>query len=279
MGKEKDILIKIEAIYKKFCADIKRNMLYGIQDTFIRHPDAERYMTLRTKEFWALQDISFNVNAGDIVGILGTNGSGKTTLMRLIADIYDTNVGSITMTGSYKITPIFALKSGMSPVFSGRENVYIKGAMLGLSREEIDDNFSDILSFSEIGDFIDMPFGNYSSGMGARLAYAIAVATNPNIFIIDEALAVGDDMFKEKCFNHLRTFVQKPKKCVLFVSNNIDKVSRVANRIVVLDKGKLLFDTYNVQEGFDFYLKRGFESLDDHAKQKWLLDNQQSRPS
>lgn len=273
MSKSSNILIDVKGVYKKFCSDIKFNMLYGINDTFFSWLSGKPYMKLRKHEFWALRDINFTVRSGDIVGILGTNGSGKTTLMRLIASIYETNVGEIDMSGDLTITPIFALKSGMSPVFTGMENIYIKGAMLGMTRQEIDDSISDILEFSEISDFIHMPFGNYSSGMGARLAYAIAVATDPNVFIIDEALAVGDDHFKEKCFGHLRSFAGQKDKCVLFVSNNIDKVRRVATRVLVLDKGRLALDTHDIEEGFDYYLNRGFESLDDVEKQKMLLEN------
>lgn len=265
-----NILIDIKDVSKKFCSDIKRNMLYGIKDTFFGIGSSANYMRLRPKEFWALKGINLKIKSGDILGILGTNGSGKTTLMRLIADIYETNVGDISFPFDLKITPIFALKSGMSPVFTGRENIYIKGAMLGMSKAEIDAKFDDILEFSEIERFIDMPFGNYSSGMGARLAYAIAVATDPNVFIIDEALAVGDDHFKAKCFEHLKQFVQGENKCVLFVSNNIDKVQKIANRVIVLDKGYLALDTPDPEKGFDYYLNRGFESLDDFSKQEHL---------
>ena len=276
MSESRQILIDVRGVCKKFCSDIKFNMLSGIKDTFFSWMSPRSYMKLRKHEFWALRDINFTVRSGDIVGILGTNGSGKTTLMRLIANIYETNVGSIQMPEGLTITPIFALKSGMSPVFTGMENIYIKGSMLGMTKQEIDDSMNDILEFSEIRDFINMPFGNYSSGMGARLAYAIAVATDPNVFIIDEALAVGDDHFKEKCFDHLRSFAAREGKCVLFVSNNIDKVRKIATRVIILDKGRLALDTHDIEKGFDYYLNRGFESLDDIEKQRILLDNQNS---
>lgn len=272
-------MIEVQGLYKKFCADIKYNMLYGIKDTFLKAPTQESYMRLRPKEFWALHDINFTVRSGDIMGILGTNGSGKTTLMRLIAGIYETNVGSIHLIDNCRITPIFALKSGMSPVFTGMENIYIKGSMLGMSKAEIEEKMDFILSFSEIEDFIHMPFGNYSSGMGARLAYAIAAATDPDLFIIDEALAVGDDHFRNKCFEHLRDFARGKNKCVLFVSNNIDKVSKVANRVLVLDKARLALDTLDIQEGFDYYLNKGYESLDDFSKQEVLLQKKNVKKS
>ena len=260
-------MIHVSNLSKKFCSDIHFNMYYGMKEVFLPWTHKANYHTLRKKEFWALENISFKTNSGDILAVIGTNGSGKTTLMRMIAGIYQTNSGRIEVDATHRITPIFALKSGMSPVFTGRENIYIKGAMLGMSKKEIDDKLDEIVGFAELEAFVDMPYGNYSSGMRSRLAYAIALATDPNIFIIDEALAVGDDAFKQKCFDNLKEFVTQPDKCVLFVSNNIEKVARVANRVIVLDKGKLLIDTYDVNEGFDFYLKNSNRFLDDHQKQ------------
>jgi len=126
----------------------------------------------------------------------------------------------------------------MQPLFTGRENIHIKGAIFGMSKSEIEAKMAFIEDFSELGDKLDVPFGNYSSGMSARLAYSIAIATDPDIFIVDEALAVGDSVFKAKCFDHLKTYVQQPGKGVLFVSNNIRKLLKVSSRILVMDEGK-----------------------------------------
>ncbi|MCL4125857.1 UNVERIFIED_CONTAM: hypothetical protein GTU68_021102 [Idotea baltica] len=193
--------------------------------------------------------------AGQILGMVGTNGSGKTTLMRVISGIYPLEYGTIQADDPLRITPIFALRSGMRPLFTGRENIYIKGAMYGLSQAELDDKLKFIADFSGLEEYLDTPFGNYSSGMKTRLAFSIAIATEPNIFIIDEALAVGDEVFKAKCFRYLQNYVTKPRRAVLFISNSIDKVYKVANRLIVLKKGTIIHDTTDVKMGLKFYIE------------------------
>jgi ABC-type polysaccharide/polyol phosphate transport system ATPase subunit len=151
----------------------------------------------------------------------------------------------------------------MQPLFTGRENIYIKGAMFGMSKAEIDAKMEFIENFSELGEKLDRPFGNYSSGMRARLAYSIALATDPDIFIIDEALAVGDSVFKAKCFDNLKVFVKQPGKAVLFVSNNIRKVAKVATRVMIMDKGEIIYNSTDVLAALNYYILNCLKGLEE----------------
>jgi ABC-type polysaccharide/polyol phosphate transport system ATPase subunit len=259
------VILSVENVYKKFTKDIKYNMYYGIKDMII-NPDPS-YMELRKKEFWALKNISFDLYEGEILGIVGANGSGKTSLMRVIAGIYPLERGVIQSRPNQKITSVFALKAGMQPLFTGRENIYIKGAIFGMTKSEINDKIAFIEEFSELGDKLDTPFGNYSSGMSARLAYSIAIANEPDIFIIDEALAVGDSVFKAKCFDHLKEYVKQPGKGVLFVSNHIRKILNMATRVLVMDEGSVIHESSeNIKEALDHYITNRLKKVDkDHA--------------
>jgi len=265
---EDKIILSVKGIYKKFTKDIKYNMYYGMRDMFIN--PAPKYMTLRKQEFWALQDINFDLYEGEILGIVGANGSGKTSLMRLISGIYPLDKGQIFARPGKNITSVFALKAGMQPLFTGRENIHIKGALFGMTKDDIERKMAFIESFSELGDKLDSPFGNYSSGMSARLAYSIAIANDPDIFIVDEALAVGDSVFKSKCFEHLKNYVKQPGKGVLFVSNNIHKLLRVASRIIVMDEGKLIYESSDIQKALHFYINNCLRHIDDVRRQKML---------
>jgi ABC-type polysaccharide/polyol phosphate transport system ATPase subunit len=265
--KEKKKLLEVEGIYKKFSTDIRYNMVYGIQDLIGLRG---KPLSLKKREFWALQDINIDLFEGEVVGVVGANGSGKTTLMRLIAGIYPMTSGTVRIREGLQTTAVFALRAGMQSLFTGRENVYIKGAMYGMTREQIEAKMGFIEEFSELQDKLDRPFGNYSSGMRARLAYSIALATEPDIFIVDEALAVGDSVFKAKCFDNLKDIVQQPGKGVLFVSNNIKKVLKIATRIIVMDYGKIIHRTDDVQEGLIFYVRNCLRELEEDKREAKL---------
>ena len=224
-------------------------------------------MQVRKKEFWVLSDINFDLFEGEILGIVGANGCGKTTLMRLLSNIYVTDVGAIYGRSGQKITAVFALAVGMQPMFSGRENIYIKGAMYGMTKAEIDAKMPFIEEFSELRDQLDRPFGNYSSGMRARLAYAIALATEPDVFIIDEALAVGDAVFRSKCFDHLKSYVRQPGKAVLFVSNHIRKVLKLASRVMVMKDGKIIYESQDIKKALHHYIVNCLQHLDEDQRQ------------
>ncbi len=262
------VILSVQEVYKKFTKDIKYNMFYGIRDMLFN--PASEYMTLRKNEFWALQNINFNLNEGEILGIVGANGSGKTSLMRLIAGIYPLDKGQILGRPGQKITSVFALKAGMQPLFTGRENIHIKGALFGMTRNDIETKMSFIEEFSELGNKLDVPFGNYSSGMSARLAYSIAIANDPDVFIVDEALAVGDSVFKSKCFEHLKNYVKQPGKGVLFVSNNIHKLLKVASRVIVMDEGKIIYESSDIQKALHFYIENCLRHVDPVRRQKML---------
>ncbi|MCB9275318.1 MAG: ABC transporter ATP-binding protein [Lewinellaceae bacterium] len=268
---ERKVLVEVKDVSKKFCKDLKANMYYGIKDvvrqTFGLSPHND---SLRQHEFWALNGVSFNVHEGEILAVIGANGSGKTTLMRLISGIYSIDKGQININGVGKTTAIFALNAGMNPLFTGLENIYLKGAMFGLTKKELQEKLDFIIEFSELKEFLNSPVGNYSSGMKARLAYSVAIATEPNLFIIDEALAVGDSLFKAKCYEHLQEYVKQPNKAVIYVTNRIRKVMAVASRVVILDKGKLIYDNTNATEALEFYINNCLQGLSEELRETRL---------
>lgn len=249
-------ILKIEGLYKKFSKDLKYSIYYGFVDvlhSIIGKKSTEK--KLRKSEFWALKNLDLVVGKNEILAVIGANGSGKTTLMRIIAGIYPFKHGSISFDGVKKVTPIFALNTGMQSLFTGRENIYIKGALLGMTKEQIDEKMDFIIDFFEYEEFLDTPFGNYSSGMKVRLAYSITIATEPDLFIIDEALAVGDSAFKTKCYEHLKEYAKQPNKAVIFVTNNIRRVLHIASRVVVLEKGVEVYNSTEISKALTFYIE------------------------
>lgn len=261
-------LLSVRNLHKKFSRDIKYNLFYGIQDLLADVFGIKTdYMQLRKNEFWTLSDINFDLYEGEILAVVGSNGSGKTTLMRLISNIYYSESGAIYARQGQKITAVFALAAGMQPLFTGRENIYIKGSMYGMTKAEIDSKMDFIEEFSELVNQLDRPFGNYSSGMRARLAYAIALATEPEVFIIDEALAVGDAVFRSKCFDHLKEYVRQPGKAVLFVSNHIRKVLKLASRVLVLKNGNIIYESTNIKKALNHYIINCLDHLAEDQRQ------------
>jgi lipopolysaccharide transport system ATP-binding protein len=186
------------------------------------------------REFWALKDISFEVKKGETVGIIGRNGSGKSTLLQMICGTLNPTLGSITRYG--RIAALLELGSGFNPEFTGRENVYLNGAVLGLSKDEIDARFDEIAAFAEIGDFIEQPVKTFSSGMMVRLAFAIAINVDPQILVVDEALSVGDELFQRKCFSRIEN-IRKAGGTILFVSHSGGTVVELCDRALLIDAG------------------------------------------
>jgi len=193
----------------------------------------------RPRKFWALDDISFEVAQGDVVGILGRNGAGKSTLLKIISKVTDPTKGTVTLRG--RLGSLLEVGTGFHLELTGRENVYLNGAILGMSKAEIDAYFDEIVSFSEIEKFLDLPVKRYSSGMYLRLAFAVAAHLNTEILIADEVLAVGDIAFQRKCLRKMNE-VSRQGRTVLFVSHNMAAVADLCNRGLVLDAGKLTFD-------------------------------------
>ena len=213
----------------------KTYKLYGrhadrVKETF--HPLRKRFHHL----FNALNDVSLDVNRGETVGIIGRNGSGKSTLLQIICGVLQPTYGNVWTNG--RISALLELGAGFNPQFTGRENVYVNGAILGLSHNDIERCLPQIVDFADIGEFIDQPVKNYSSGMYVRLAFAVAINVNPDILIVDEALAVGDTLFQAKCFAKFKEF-QEQGITILFVSHSLDLILRYCSSAYLLEKGSI----------------------------------------
>ena len=187
--------------------------------------------------FWALKDVSFEVNKGEVVGIIGRNGSGKSTLLKIISGLFRPSEGEISVKG--RIVPMLELGSGFDPELTGRENVFLNGAILGYTEAFLKEQFDDILEFSELGEFIDMPLKTYSSGMMMRLAFSVATIVQPEILIVDEILAVGDEAFQRKSRAKMLELMGGGTT-VLYVSHSLDQIRELCNRVIWLDHGKVV---------------------------------------
>jgi lipopolysaccharide transport system ATP-binding protein len=204
---------------------------------FRRHDPAAK--DIHREHFWALRDVSFSVKEGEVIGIIGRNGAGKSTLLKIISRITDPTTGSITLRG--RMASLLEVGTGFHPELTGRENIYMNGAILGMRKAEIDSEFDAIVDFAEIEQFLDTPVKHYSSGMYVRLAFAVAAHLHPEILIVDEVLAVGDVTFQKKCLGKMSD-VSKSGRTVLFVSHNMAAVEHLCQRGVVLERGGLVFD-------------------------------------
>ena len=210
--------------------NIASEQLNNLKEYFIKIVKRELFF----KEFKALKDISFTINRGEVYGVVGSNGSGKSTLLKLVAGVPEPSRGSVQVNGT--IAPIIELGAGFDFELTARENVYLNGALLGYSKKFIAENYDKIIEFAEVQDFQDMPIKNYSSGMVARIAFAIATVTTPDILVVDEALSVGDFRFQEKCENRIKELVSQGTT-LLFVSHSIEQVERVCERAIWIEKG------------------------------------------
>ncbi len=190
--------------------------------------------------FKALDDVSFSIEPGEVVGIIGHNGAGKSTLLKMLAKISTPTSGSVKVNG--RIAPLIEVGAGFVPDFTGRENVYLNGAILGMSKKEIDRKFEEIVDFAEMAEFIDTPVKRYSSGMQVKLAFAVATSVESEILIVDEVLAVGDLAFQRKCFDRMEDMIKRQGKTVLLVSHNIRQVERLCNRVLLFNKGQVISD-------------------------------------
>ena len=253
-----EVLIKVDNVSKKFCRDFKKSLWYGLKDTATdifrlgAVQDSERSSaSLRPSEFWANQNISFEVKRGECLGLIGHNGAGKTTLLKMLNGLIKPDSGSIEMRG--RVSALIALGAGFNPILTGRENVYVNGSILGLHKKEIDAKLDEIVDFAELEDAIDAPVRTYSSGMQVRLGFAVAaILVQPDVLILDEVLAVGDMSFTIKCLNVVRQLVEH--SAVVFVSHNVQMVSQFCSDIMLLADGKVQIYTSNVSEGIDAYL-------------------------
>lgn len=202
------------------------------------------------KDYYALDEVSFEVGKGEIVGIIGRNGSGKSTILKILTGVLNQTSGTVTVSG--KVAALLELGAGFNMEYTGMKNIYLNAAMMRVSREEIEKKIPDILAFANIGDFINQPVKTYSSGMFVRLAFAVAIHVEPDILIVDEALAVGDTRFQMKCMDKFMDFMERGKT-ILFVTHDVNAVKRFCNRAIWLNQGKLIMDG-NTDEVTDRYL-------------------------
>jgi lipopolysaccharide transport system ATP-binding protein len=245
-----EVLVKVENVSKKFCRSLKRSLWYGMQDMLLElnpfshrsngtlYPRDSASDRLRPDEFWAVKDVSFELRRGECLGLIGRNGAGKTTLLKMLNGLIKPDQGRITMRG--QVGALIALGAGFNPILTGRENIYVNGAVLGLTKREIDRKIDDIIDFAEIREFIDAPVQSYSSGMQVRLGFAVSTALQPSILLLDEVLAVGDISFQAKCFNALSDF-RKTGTAFILVSHNMHQISRYSDRVLYLRHGQIQY--------------------------------------
>ncbi|MDD3340959.1 MAG: ABC transporter ATP-binding protein [Bacilli bacterium] len=224
-------MIRAEHVSMKFDLGVEAT---SFKETFIN------LFTKKTKkekkDFWALSDVSFHVNKGEVVGLIGSNGAGKSTLLKVVSGVMKPTKGKVTIAGA--VSPMIELGAGFDPELTARENIYLNGAILGYSKVFIDEKFDDIVEFSELRDFLDAPVKNFSSGMTAKLAFSIATIVNPEILIVDEILSVGDIKFQEKSKNKMMEMI-KGGTTVLYVSHSIQSIQELCDKVIWLEHGNV----------------------------------------
>ena len=257
MTKDENVIISVKNVGKTFILphDKTSSLKKAAINAFRKKPQAEKFNVLR--------DISFEVKKGEFVGILGRNGSGKSTLLKLLASIYTPSTGSIDING--RLTPFIELGVGFNPELTGTENVYLNGAILGLTEAEISEKYEGIVKFAEIERFMDQKLKNYSSGMQVRLAFAIAISARNEVLLIDEVLAVGDERFQNKCLKVFRDIKNDPEQTVVFVSHDMASVQKFCDRVVVIHDGDIKF-IGDAEEGTLLYKELNFPELMDAEK-------------
>lgn len=226
-------MIKIENVSMKFNLGIEKN--FSIKEAFIGIFDKKRRQV--KTDFWALSDVSFHVKKGEVIGLIGSNGAGKSTLLKVVSGVMKPTKGKVTVNGA--ISPMIELGAGFDQELTARENIYLNGAILGYSKEFLDSKFDEIVDFSELKDFLDVPIKNFSSGMVAKLAFSIATIVNPEILIVDEILSVGDIKFQEKSKNKMMEMI-KGGTTVLYVSHSLESIKELCDRVVWIEHGKVI---------------------------------------
>ncbi len=264
-----DVVIRVENLSKKYIirhqSDFRTNnfreVITNSTKDIIRsiNPFSNKIVNNKPKQeiFWALKDINFEINEGDKVGIIGRNGAGKSTLLKLISRITEPTTGKIHIIG--RIASLLEVGTGFHPELTGRENIYLNGAILGMSRAEIRAKFDEIVSFAEVEKFLDTPVKRYSSGMHVRLAFAIAAHLEPEILVVDEVLAVGDVDFQKKCLGKMGE-VSKEGRTILFVSHKMSAIEQLCNKAIILKNGKIVEYTNDVRHSIGKYLLTDFRS-------------------
>lgn len=259
MTNQDNIALKVDHVAKTF--RLPTEQASGIKQAFINWTKGIKGY----KEQHVLRDISFEVEKGDFFGIVGRNGSGKSTLLKLISGIYVPEEGSITVNG--KLVPFIELGVGFNPELTGRENVYLNGALLGFTREEIDGMYDDIVEFAELEDFMDQKLKNYSSGMQVRLAFSVAIKAQGDILVLDEVLAVGDEAFQRKCDDFFTKIKKDPNKTVILVTHDMNSVKKYCNKAILIKDGEIIVNG-NKDDVADRYTVENFTPLNAKEENK-----------
>jgi len=235
-----DIAIEFNHVWKKFKRGEKYDSLRDLIPAMVKRVFSRnsKERELQEKEFWALKDVSFEVKRGEVLGIIGPNGAGKSTILKVISKILKPNRGFVKTRG--RICTLIEIGAGFHPDLTGRENIYLNGAILGMKKKEIDRKFEEIVEFSGIKDFIDTPIKRYSSGMAARLGFAVAAHLDPEILLVDEVLSVGDAPFRAKCIRRMSKLM-RGNVAVVFVSHNMEFIRQLCSKCLVLSQGKMVF--------------------------------------
>jgi len=233
-----DIAVRVDSVSKKFSKDIRHMMMYGVQDISknvfgIQAPTE----SLRKSEFWAVDGVSFELKKGQALGIIGPNGSGKTTMLKMLNGIFMPDRGAIDISGN--VGALIQVGAGFHPMLTGRENVYVNGAVLGMTKKEIDRKFDSIVDFADIGDFLDMPVKHYSSGMFVRLGFSVAIHCEPDILLVDEILAVGDVNFRKKCAVRMKE-LEESDVTIILVTHDLGQLRHICDSAICLRSGKVV---------------------------------------
>ncbi len=271
-----NIVIKAENISKQYrlgqvgtgtlSHDLNRwwHQIRGKEDPYLKIGEANDRTSKGNSEYvWSLQDINFEIEQGDAVGIIGRNGAGKSTLLKLLSKVTKPTTGTIRTKG--RIASLLEVGTGFNPEMTGKENIYLNGAILGMTKKEINRKFDEIVDFSGVERYIDTPVKRYSSGMYVRLAFAVAAHLESEILIVDEVLAVGDAEFQKKCLGKMGDVTSKEGRTILFVSHNIASVKKLCNRGIVMENGRLSYDS-TIENAINFYLDHNKEQSEFNYK-------------
>ena len=261
-----DSIIRVENLSKKYVISHQRESSGTYRYKALRDVVADGVSSLTQKlvkpmqnklpdptreEFWALRDVSFEIQQGEAIGIIGRNGAGKSTLLKILSRITEPTKGRITIQG--RVASLLEVGTGFHPELTGRENIYLNGSVMGMAQSEIKKKFDEIVAFAEVEKFLDTPVKRYSSGMYVRLAFAVAAHLEPEILVVDEVLAVGDSAFQKKCLGKMGDVATKEGRTVLFVSHSMQAVSQLTKRCILLSKGNVQFDG-NTDRAIGLYL-------------------------
>lgn len=248
-------ILEVHHVTKEYKLGELRTALHGIRNIGARLAGKQ---VIEARPFKAVDDVHFSLDEGDVLGIVGTNGAGKSTLLKLLAGVSRPSRGRVMVKGT--VAPLIEVGAGLVPNLTGRENIFLNGTILGMSRAEIRSKFDEIVSFAELERFIDTPIKRYSTGMQVRLGFSVATSVAADVLIVDEVLAVGDLAFQRKCFDRIESLLKRQGKTVLLVSHNIRQVQRLCSRVILMDRGKICADG-PAPDVCDLYYKKSDERI------------------